>query len=146
MNTFNSWYYLWSPTVAEWEREIPLLRAAVRASIQPLLVWLEASKQVYILASMSLNPEFAIILAGMLASFLIASTYLVPLVLPLSLAFKARLRRLNVLLLVFPSSMLLHLLGLKYAGWLLPFSSTAIVLSTMLLTLLLFSLPGRLKA
>ena len=37
MSAFNSAYYSFSPTVADWERESPELRAAIRAIITPMV-------------------------------------------------------------------------------------------------------------
>lgn len=37
MSAFNSFYYSWSPTVAEWERQNPIFKELVRASITPLI-------------------------------------------------------------------------------------------------------------
>jgi hypothetical protein len=76
MKTFNSWYYSWSPTIAELERENPALKTAVKGMIYLLLVELEAVKAVYPLLSFS--PELAVLTVGVLASMLIALTYLSP--------------------------------------------------------------------
>ncbi|MDD9809088.1 MAG: hypothetical protein OXU25_04545, partial [Thaumarchaeota archaeon] len=37
MSAFNEVYYSFSPTVADWERESPELRAAIRAIITPMV-------------------------------------------------------------------------------------------------------------
>jgi hypothetical protein len=37
METFNSIYYSFSPTIADWERESPIFKNAVRVAITPLL-------------------------------------------------------------------------------------------------------------
>jgi len=37
MNTFNSFYYSFSPTIADWERQSPIFKNAVRIAITPLL-------------------------------------------------------------------------------------------------------------
>ena len=37
MNTFNSIYYSFSPTIADWERQSPIFKNAVRIAITPLL-------------------------------------------------------------------------------------------------------------
>jgi hypothetical protein len=37
MDTFNSFYYSFSPTIADWERESPIFKNAVRVAITPLL-------------------------------------------------------------------------------------------------------------
>jgi len=134
MKTFNSWYYAWSPTMAELERENPALKAAVKGMIYPLLFELEAAKTVYPLLSFS--PELVILTVGVLASMLIALTYLSPLAFLVSalLGGKVRLPKKFVsgLLLL---SILLHWAGLQAASWLLPVTSPLIVLSVMVLTL-----------
>jgi hypothetical protein len=40
MSAFNSVYYSFSPTVANWERENPAFREAVRIAITPLIITL----------------------------------------------------------------------------------------------------------
>ncbi|MEM3107928.1 MAG: hypothetical protein QXS64_07915, partial [Candidatus Nitrosotenuis sp.] len=37
MGTFNSIYYLFSPTVADWERQSPVFKELVRVGITPML-------------------------------------------------------------------------------------------------------------
>ena len=37
MSGFNQFYYLFSPTIADWERESPILKEAVKLTITPLL-------------------------------------------------------------------------------------------------------------
>lgn len=41
MTAFNQVYYLFSPTVADWERESPIFKELVRAAITPMLASLE---------------------------------------------------------------------------------------------------------
>jgi len=37
MSGFNQFYYLFSPTIADWERESPIFKEAVKLTITPLL-------------------------------------------------------------------------------------------------------------
>jgi len=37
MSSFNQFYYLFSPTIADWERESPIFKGAVKLTITPLL-------------------------------------------------------------------------------------------------------------
>jgi|GEM_PF-6706334 len=78
MEVFNSFYYSWSPAVAEQERQNPLLREAVKISIYPLIGVLETSKT---LAQplWRIHPEASVLVAGMLTSVLLGIIYLAPL-------------------------------------------------------------------
>lgn len=46
MTGFNSFYYFFSPTVADWERENPVFKEAVKTTITPLLTTLSILKYV----------------------------------------------------------------------------------------------------
>jgi len=37
MSGFNQFYYLFSPTIADWERQSPIFKEAVKLTITPLL-------------------------------------------------------------------------------------------------------------
>lgn len=79
MGAFNSWYYSFSPSVAEYERQSPPAREAVRVLIQPLLLILAASASLHdILSSSGMDAEGAIIATGMTASSLVGLLYLFP--------------------------------------------------------------------
>ncbi len=77
MNVFNSWYYSFSPAVADYERETSWLKPLVRASVYPLLGILDLSTAVYDL--LSFDKEAAIMGAGLTASSLIGAIYFAPL-------------------------------------------------------------------
>lgn len=77
MTVFNSWYYSFSPQVAEYERGEPWFQSAVRASIQPLLEILELSTATFDFLSPA-GGEAAILGAGIVASSLIGLIYLAP--------------------------------------------------------------------
>jgi len=76
MNVFNAWYYSFSPSVADYERQTPWLQSIVRELILPLLAILKISASVY----NYLNPiaEFGIVIAGVVASLLIGAVYFMP--------------------------------------------------------------------
>lgn len=74
MNVFNSWYYSFSPSVADYEREQPWLQATVKTAIYPLLGILHVAEKGYGLA----DGEGGSVLAGFAASSLIGMVYLSP--------------------------------------------------------------------
>jgi len=76
MGVFNTWYYSFSPTVADYERKQPWLQNAVRALIYPLLGILAVSSSVH--DSLAFNSELGIVAAGITASSLIGTVYLAP--------------------------------------------------------------------
>jgi hypothetical protein len=76
MVVFNAWYYSFSPTVAGYIAAHDPLRAPIRVILYPLLGVLGASTFTYSL--FSATPEFAIVIAGLLASSLIGLVYLTP--------------------------------------------------------------------
>ena len=73
LNAFNSVYYTFSPTVADAERNNPILKESIRAGITPLLEILEIAK----LSSVG-NGEVTVLTSGIIASSLIGATYLWP--------------------------------------------------------------------
>jgi hypothetical protein len=76
MNVFNAWYYSFSPSVAEYERQSSWLQSAVRASIYPLLRMLGTSTFVYDL--LGFNSELAIVAVGATVGSLVGSLYFAP--------------------------------------------------------------------
>jgi peptide/nickel transport system substrate-binding protein len=76
MNVFNAWYYSFSPSVAEYERQSSWLQSAVRASIYPLLRMLGTSTFVYDL--LGFNSEMAIVAVGATVGSLVGSLYFAP--------------------------------------------------------------------
>ena len=73
INAFNAVYYTFSPTVADVERNNPILQEAVKVGITPLLGILQITK----LSSIG-DGEMAVLTSGMIASSLIGATYLWP--------------------------------------------------------------------
>lgn len=77
MTAFNSWYYSFSPQVADFERQQPWMQQTVKTAIYPLLGILHLAEGAY-----SVIPgEYGSITAGIVASSLIGAVYASPLVL-----------------------------------------------------------------
>jgi hypothetical protein len=92
MAVFNGWYYSFSPQVADFERDQPWLKEAVRVSVYPLLGILDLSTKVH--DALAFNGEAAIIGAGLTASALIGLLYFAPL--SAVLALQGRRRQWNL--------------------------------------------------
>jgi M6 family metalloprotease-like protein len=76
MNVFNSWYYSFSPKVADFIVLHDAMRTPLRIALYPLLGILELSSAAYF--ELAFMPELAITTAGILASALIGLVYLTP--------------------------------------------------------------------
>jgi hypothetical protein len=74
MDVFNAWYYSFSPSVAGLIAGNDALRATVRVILYPLLGILGISAFTY--STFSWAPEFAVVMAGLVASSLIGLVYL----------------------------------------------------------------------
>ena len=74
MQVFNAWYYSFSPSVAQFIASNDPIRAPVRVLLYPLLGILGVSAFTYSL--LSGTPEFAVVVAGLVASSLIGLVYL----------------------------------------------------------------------
>jgi hypothetical protein len=133
MTVFNAWYYSFSPTVAGFIASHDPLRAPMRVILYPLLGILGLSTFTYSLFSGT--PEFAIVIAGLLASSLIGLVYLTPFML-LGMRALRRRRRIQTTsvakgsLLLLTAALALLLAG-EVAGsfLLLAVASSAIVLT-----------------
>jgi len=88
MQVFNAWYYSFSPSVAQFIASNDPIRAPIRVMLYPLLGVLGLGSLVYSL--FSATPEFAIVVAGLVASSLIGLVYLT---LPAMLAVKRLSKR-----------------------------------------------------
>jgi hypothetical protein len=88
MEVFNVWYYSFSPSVAGFITANDPVRAPARAVLYPLLGVLGITTLTYSLFSSS--PEFAVVIAGIVASSLIGLVYLT---LPAIAGFNALARR-----------------------------------------------------
>ncbi|MGC8961960.1 MAG: CFI-box-CTERM domain-containing protein, partial [Candidatus Bathyarchaeia archaeon] len=138
MKVFNAWYYSFSPYMADAIRHSPSLRAAVRVALYPLFAVLKLSTSVFHGLSW-VNPEFAIVATGLLASGLIGLIYDTPLMLAGLLYAKRRwpIRLRYRWLAAFPVVIGLSLICVAFAGLmgstaLMMASTAALVLSTMI--------------
>ena len=142
MNAFNLWYYSFSPQVADFIVTHDALRSPVRAVLYPLFSILGFSSATY--SAFQSTPELAITIAGIVASGLIGLVYLTPVSLLLVRSFKGRKIRIarvvRVLLISLLVTIVLLLLG-ELAGsfGLIVVAASALVLTTLLSTPILFS-------
>ncbi|OYT30210.1 MAG: hypothetical protein B6U95_01135, partial [Thermofilum sp. ex4484_82] len=77
---FNAFYYSWSPYVAKFILDNPWIKAPVRILLYPLLLSLKIASFIGI-ALFAVNPEIAVVTAGIVASALIGLFYFTPIVL-----------------------------------------------------------------
>ncbi len=77
MTAFNAWYYSWAPTIARLESDNEGLRAMIRILILPLLGSLFVAEKIFDLIA-PLNPEVAIMMAGVTSSALLGLFYFTP--------------------------------------------------------------------
>jgi len=73
LQVFNAWYYSFSPTIADIEKQSPLLQAIIKNSLYPLVGILQISQIPTVLGS-----ETGIVLTGFIASTLIGTVYMWP--------------------------------------------------------------------
>ncbi len=73
MEVFNAWYYSFSPAVANFISSNGPLRDPIRVMLYPLLGILSISTLAY--SAFSATPEFAVVMAGLIASSLIGLVY-----------------------------------------------------------------------
>jgi len=78
LRAFNAFYYSFSPTVARCLEDTPVLRECVKMAIYPLIGALRIFPWAYSLLSFS--PDVALIVSGLVASFLVGLMYFGPLV------------------------------------------------------------------
>jgi len=108
MKVFNSWYYSFSPSVANYERQNQWLQQAVRVIIYPPIGILSISESVAKIFS-GMN-EVGAVLSGITASFLIGGIYLSPFTL---LFKKVRKSRIDYRIVVFILSAAIAILGIS---------------------------------
>jgi len=78
MQSFNSWYYSFSPALAYGISKDPALQEAARGMLYPLVESLRVSDSVF--RSSPNQPEFAVIASGLVGGLLIGLFYLAPVV------------------------------------------------------------------
>lgn len=91
MTVFNAFYYSFSPGVASTISDNGVLREAMKIILYPLIGILGLSSLIFSLFSFS--PELGVVMAGLVASSLIAVVYVVPWVLLLSFLKKFRISK-----------------------------------------------------
>jgi hypothetical protein len=96
MNVFNSWYYSFSLSVADYEREQPWLQQTVKTAIYPLLGILTVSEKAYA----SAPGEYGAVTAGIIASSMIGAVYFSPAAFALQRFSRDNKRMSNVLAIV----------------------------------------------
>ncbi|MEM1538428.1 MAG: CFI-box-CTERM domain-containing protein [Candidatus Nezhaarchaeales archaeon] len=92
MESFNAWYYSWSPMVAEAIAKSQIIKEAVKIILYPLMGILKGSVT-FIYPALSFNPELGIIVTGIVISSLIGVTYLTPPLTILLIVLKRRSRK-----------------------------------------------------
>jgi hypothetical protein len=133
LSAFNAWYYSWAPSVAKMESGSSELRAGVRTVIMPLMGSLFVSSLIFELAR-PLNPEAAILIAGVAASALLGLVYVTPIALTTVYAAKRRMTR-RTILCVFVLGVVLAFVGTLSNGRtdMIENATAIIVIETMLL-------------
>jgi peptide/nickel transport system substrate-binding protein len=127
MSVFNNWYYSFSPSVADYERENPWARQAIKTAIYPLLGILHVAEGGYGLA----EGETGAAVAGFAASSLIGAVYLAPVA--VGLRKKVAMKKLAIALgiAIAASASLMGIGVLAGNSMLLMASTAAFVLSSM---------------
>jgi hypothetical protein len=88
MEAFNSFYYSWSPNVADSIRASESFGTAMKVILYPLISILQISEELFTI--LSFNSEVGVITAGFIASALLAAIYLTPLAFLISYLRKYR--------------------------------------------------------
>jgi len=138
MDVFHSWYYLWSPHVAEWLRGNELGKMVVRDLLKPLLWSLHVATEAY--SVLSFNPELAIIATGLIASMLIGLAYATPLAIIVKLTklggkVHSKVSMFKLLSLTWSTSFTTTLISIMLNSYIIAVVSTPLlVLSTIGLT------------
>jgi hypothetical protein len=91
MTAFNAWYYSFSPTVANYISTHETARTGMKYALYPLMGILHASSTTF--SALSIAPELAAIVAGMVASSLIGIVYLALPLTGILWVFRRRLSR-----------------------------------------------------
>lgn len=73
MRVFNAWYYSFSPAVAGFIAQQPILKAVMKIILYPLIGILHLSSSTY--SVFSLYPELGVVIVGLVASSLIGIVY-----------------------------------------------------------------------
>jgi hypothetical protein len=125
INAFNAVYYTFSPTVADTERDNPILQELVKTGITPLLGILQITK----LTSVG-NSEISVLTSGIMASSLIGATYFWPAGLVSKSIRESPRPRIKIVIIVISITSSLTLISSVFGNVLfMMISSSALVLS-----------------
>jgi hypothetical protein len=139
MNVFNTWYYSFSPSVANYERQEPWLQNTVKILIYPLLGILALSTSIY--DSLAFNSELGIVASGITASSLVGLLYFAPLGAALGIAgrkWKWNMSRAKIALVCSWSAGIVSITFAELAGLqpLMMFGTSLLVLSAISTTVI----------
>ena len=136
MRVFNAWYYSFSPSVAGFIASNPAVKTVMKGVLYPLVGILHLSSMAY--SAFSFSPEFGVVMAGLVASFLIGVVYLtIPVMILLVAAKRLSKRTLRVMqlkLLAIPwlTSLALILLGeIAFSPAIMMAATASLVLTTL---------------
>ena len=73
MTVFNAWYYSFSPSVAGFIAQQPVMKTIMKGVLYPLIGILHLSSMTY--SAFAFSPEFGVVMAGLAASALIGVIY-----------------------------------------------------------------------
>ena len=90
MQVFNAFYYSFSTTVASKIAQYPILQDTVKNLLYPLVASLRTASAAF--TAFGFVPELAVIASGLIASALLGTAYLAP-VISLALVLSKRLRK-----------------------------------------------------
>ena len=114
MNVFNSWYYSFSPYVADYERQQPWLQQIVKTLIYPLMGILTISEKGF----SAVQGDYGTLIAGTIASSMIGAVYFWPLALSVK---QVRVKKFNyrlaiiLITVIFVAALCAIFSGNKYA-------------------------------
>jgi hypothetical protein len=123
MNAFNTFYYSFSPQIAEYEREQPWLQTIVKVALYPLFGTLMAAEHVYTAVG---GGEAGAIFAGAISSMLIGAIYLGPIVYIVTRGVKVESKLLAI---IFGAATVGLVITLVTSNVLLPLSTVAFIIA-----------------
>jgi len=135
MNVFNTWYYSFSPQVADYERGQPWMQQMVRTLIQPLLGILTLSEKAFTV----IPGEYGSLAAGLVASSMIGAVYFTPVAMSIK---QVRKQKFNPKL----AAIIVAGLAVSVVAALLANNSTALMITTSFLVLGTLSIAAILSA
>ena len=136
MEVFNTWYYSFSPTIADFERQNPIFRDSIKHLIYPLLGILSISEFVH---TAMYKSEIGLIFSGFIASVLIGIIYFWPIALIFKKIRQTRLSLKKPISLILFSIILLSIGMWTSNSFILQISTSLFILSTVAISAILFS-------